>query len=179
MHPLSEPAPPRPLLATELAVRFVERESAGLATALRTPCDSHVLHETLRWHDDAHRPWLALLAICDRAGWSSAASLYRLYGFHGRLAELLQRGCARDEPVRRLLDAHLQQLTCEAVAELRADAHSQPEPEARGEPAAGADPSSAGPIRHDGEGVTARLGTVSRIGTRRSPDAAQDGSRRV
>lgn len=150
MHPLSDPAPPGPLLSTELAVRFVERESAGLAAALRSTGDSHVLHETLRWHDDAHRAWLALLAICERAGWSSAASLYRLYGFHGRLAELLQRDCVREESVRRLLAAHLHQLTCEAVAELRADVHSQPGPAARWEPAAGGDASNDCPIRHEG-----------------------------
>lgn len=151
MHPPFEPAPPGPPLATELAVRFVERESAGLAAALRAPCDSHALREALRWHDDAHRAWLALLAICDRAGWSSAPSLHRLYAFHGRLAELLQRGCARDEPARRLLDAHLDQLTSEAVAELRADAaHSHPGPEDRRELAAEENGSGASPIRHTG-----------------------------
>lgn len=178
MHPLSEPAPHHPPLAAELAVRFVERESAGLTAALRTPCDSHMLHETLRWHDDAHRPWLALLASCDRAGWSSVASLYRLYGFHGRLAELLQRGCVGDEPAR-LLDAHLQQLTCQAVAELRADGHSRPDPEVRWQPPAGEDPASGYPLWHGEEDVTDRLGTVSRTATRRSPDAAQDGSPRA
>lgn len=137
MHPPYEPSPPRPPRATELAVRFVERESAGLAAALRAPGDSQALQEALRWHDDAHRAWLALLAVCDRAGWSSAPSLHRLYAFHGRLAELLQRGCAREEPARRLLDAHLDQLTSEAVAELRAAARSHPGHEGRWEPAAG------------------------------------------
>lgn len=111
-----------PPLTTDLAVRFVERESAGFAAALRDPCDPRHLREALRWHDDAHRPWLALLATCERVGWPSATSLHRLYAFQGRLAELLQRDCAGDRPGRALLDAHLQQLTRDAVAGLRADA---------------------------------------------------------
>ncbi len=177
MHPPFEPAPPRSPLATELAVRFVERESAGLAAALRAPCDSQALHEALRWHDDAHRTWLTLLAVGDRAGWSSVPSLHRLYAFHGRLAEMLQRGCARDEAARRLLGAHLDQLTSEAVAGLRADVHSQPDSEGRWEPPR-EDAWGPNPIRHDGQDMTARLGTVSDTGTQQSPGAAHDGSHR-
>lgn len=147
MHPPYEPAPPP--LAIELAMRFVERESTGLGAALRAPGDPHALHEALRWHDDAHRAWLALLAACGQAGWSRAPSLHRLYAFHGRLAEMLQRGCTREEWVRRLLDAHLEQLTSEAIAELRAAAYSQPRHEGRWESAAGEDTSDPRSIRHD------------------------------
>lgn len=122
MSSFSEPGRRRSSLTTELAVRFVERESAGFARALRDPWDSHLLREAVRWHDDAHRTWLSLLAAYDDADGASAVSLHRLYAFHGRLAELLQRGCAGGGPGRALLHAHLWQLTRDAVARLRADA---------------------------------------------------------
>lgn len=126
MHSPMEPGPDGPSLPTDLAVRFIERESAGFAATLRTPSDPQVLQDALRWHDDAHRPWLALLRACDRAGAAGAARLHRLYTFHGRLAELLQRGHVGTEALRALLEAHLDQLTCEAVAGLQATAHPPP-----------------------------------------------------
>lgn len=164
-----------PPLTTDLAVRFVERESAGFAAALREPGDPRLLREALRWHDDAHRPWLALLATCE-VEWPSATRLHRLYAFHGRLAELLQRDCAGDRPGRALLDAHLHQLTRDAVAALRPDTASQvaSTPRRRG----AADPfartlDSAGP-----RGTGAQLGRVPPTGTHQPPDAASESPRR-
>lgn len=131
----------------DLAVRFVTRESAGLAWALRSPHDPAGIRQVLRWHDEAHCAWLSLLASCRAAGWPSATNLGRLYAFHGQVAELLEHG----EPdgtlrVRDLLDEHLCRLTETTVAGLCADARAA----AAASPIADADPaaSPAAPTRY-------------------------------
>lgn len=113
------PCPDTEPLSVELAVRFVLRESASLAAALRALDDHRWVAEALGWHDEAHRPWLALLGAAHRLGWSCRPALDRLYSFHGRVAELLDRGCLPDEALQALVETHLRQLTDDAVAALR------------------------------------------------------------
>lgn len=108
----------------ELAVQFVVRESAGLEAAVRAPRDPAVVGDALGWHDHAHRPWLSLLATCRYAGWPSARPLARLYGYHGRLVELLELGLVADPHTGAVLADRLGCLTRQAVDGLRADAAS-------------------------------------------------------
>ena len=124
----------------ELAVRFVVRESAGLATALRAPNDRAAVGSALRWHEGAHRPWLSLLAACRRADWPSAHGLARLYAYHGRLVELLEQGLLTDPATGAAIAGHLQQRTGAVIDRLRADAASHAQRLSRPEPdqAAGA-----------------------------------------
>jgi hypothetical protein len=115
-------------LTVELAVQFVRRESAALAAALRASGEPERVDDALQWHEEAHRPWLALLAGAHRAGWCCGAALDRLYSFHGRLAELLDRGCRPSGGLGELLADHLDRLTADAVAALRADAGARRPP---------------------------------------------------
>lgn len=111
-------------MTVELAVRFVLRESATLAAALRAPGEADRVAEALRWHDEAHRAWLALLATAHWADWTCGPALDRLYSYHGRVAELFDRGCGLSGGLAELLDEHLDRLTGDAVAALRAEAHA-------------------------------------------------------
>lgn len=176
MHSLSTSGRGWSPLTTDLAVRFLERESAGFAAVLQAPWDPRLLHEALRWHDDAHRPWLGLLAICDRAGWPSASTLHRLYAFHGRLAELLERDCAWGERGRALLDAHLHQLTRDAVASLRADARPPSTCDSHGATAQWSHLLGGCPLHGNQEEQGPQLGSVSRTGIQEPPDATPESS---
>lgn len=105
-------------------MQFVTRESAGLAAAVRAPRDPVAVRSALAWHEQAHRPWLSLLATCRRASWPSAHDLARLYRYHGRLVELLERGLLSDRHTGAVLADRLRALTREVIGSLRADAAS-------------------------------------------------------
>lgn len=129
----------------ELAVHFVARESAGLAAALRAPHDRAAVDNVVSWHDDAHGTWLGLLAACQRAGWPSAQRIDRLYTYHGRLIELLERGVLLGHGSGAVLADRLSRLTTAAIDALRADATSHAPTPCRHRPAA---PTAQPPSAH-------------------------------
>lgn len=133
MQSITGSSPPSCPPMADAAIEFILRESAGLAWALRSHPDKIEVAQMLRSHNDAHPSWLSVLAACRQAGWPCTSLLDRLYAFHGRLAELIERDAIPDDEhaavVRGLLDEHLCRLTREAVASLRAEAGA---PSARG-----------------------------------------------
>lgn len=107
------------------ALAFMEHQAGLLRDALARPGEPGGVERALRRQEWAHGTWLALVGHAQRDGHSGLAELMTaLYGFHGRVAGTLARGCypwlptMAQQRLRLLLIEELHRLTGRAIEAL-------------------------------------------------------------
>jgi hypothetical protein len=74
------------------ATLFLRAQSTWLGRGLERAGDPTAVGIVLGAHDTSHESWLALIAALHGAGCRAAPAVAALYGFHGRIAGVLQHG---------------------------------------------------------------------------------------